>query len=430
MVPGFVVVRNYVFCARHGKESCMVCFADNRVQNNYWVRKYVRKYRDRDLAALAMERLEWTRRGGLDLHALGRPTDQVHDEERVYQCLQHSAEDCSVCFDFTRRLLEGANCYRDLSIPDNVDSDASDGDSDEEFDSEGEHQETPTPDSTVLDDEHDVPPPPPPGAQSFQVAVPHTLSGNPEGNPLLRLGYSPVPKSMRPVAGRPGVQRPSNPKVVLEMISQNCPRRFIPPSPDSRPADVFYERRDFSMCAFPRLFHRQDDHTILAYTDGACLDQDGGASGRRRAGCAFVYCDSQPGQKLPLEGTIGGPEQTSNRAELRAVLLFLQMRVWESGGADRIVVATDSEYVVEGACTRLDTWVRRNWRTASGTPVKNKDLWEALLNEIEAGEQADLNILFWRIPRAWNQRADGLAKEAADMPGRSNILMMRTAVLI
>ncbi|EJD46370.1 ribonuclease H-like protein [Auricularia subglabra TFB-10046 SS5] len=199
------------------------------------------------------------------------------------------------------------------------------------------------------------------------------------------------------------------------MTSPDCPRRFVPPSPDSRPADVFYERRDFSINAFPRLFHRQDDHTILAYTDGACLDQDGGASGRRRGGCAFVYCDSQPGVKLPLEGTVGGPEQTSNRAELRAVLLFLQMRLWEAGGADRIVVATDSEYVVEGACTRLDGWVRRDWRTASGTPVKNKDLWEALLHEMQMADRAELKILFWRIPRAWNQRADGLAKEAADM---------------
>ena len=35
--------------------------------------------------------------------------------------------------------------------------------------------------------------------------------------------------------------------------------------------------------------------------------------------CGFVYYDSQPGVKHPLEGTVGGPEQTSNRAELRAV---------------------------------------------------------------------------------------------------------------
>ncbi|EJD46381.1 ribonuclease H-like protein [Auricularia subglabra TFB-10046 SS5] len=232
-------------------------------------------------------------------------------------------------------------------------------------------------------------------------------------NPLLRADHHVIAKHRRVFDG----QRPSDPGIVDAMSSRDCPRRFVPPTPGTRPEDLFYQRVEFSGQGL-RLFHRDDDRTMLVYTDGACLDQDGGASGRRRAGCAFVYCDSRPGMKRALEGTVGSAEQTSNRAELRAVLFFLQMRHWEAGGADRIVVATDSEYVVEGACVRLETWVRRGWRTAGGTPVKNRDLWEALRHEMQLCDAAELQLLFWRIPRAWNQRADKLAKEAADMNNR------------
>ncbi|KZV95246.1 ribonuclease H-like protein [Exidia glandulosa HHB12029] len=244
-------------------------------------------------------------------------------------------------------------------------------------------------------------------------------------NPLLRIGHRHVQKSSRPF-GEPGIQRPSNSSLIAYMTRPDSPRRFLPPNDQTRPSDLFREREDFSINQFPRFFHKDDDRTMLVYTDGSCLDQgDLAVAHRRRAGCAFVYCDSKPGQKLALEGTVGGPEQTSNRAELRAVLFFLQLRVWEAGGADRIVIATDSEYVVEGACGRLDTWIARDWRTAAGSHVANKDLWEALNHELRTAEEAQLNILFWRIPREWNTKCDALAKEAANETSR----MPRPAVV-
>ncbi|KZV95245.1 ribonuclease H-like protein [Exidia glandulosa HHB12029] len=233
-------------------------------------------------------------------------------------------------------------------------------------------------------------------------------------NPLLRLGHQALPKGQRPM-GPPGVQRPSSRSLIASMTRSDSPRRFVPPTEQTRPSDLFHERKDFSINRFPRYFHKDDDRTMLVYIDGACLDQgDLSTAHRRRGGCAFVYCDSKPGQKLALEGTVGGSEQTSNRAELRAVLFFLQLRMWEAGGADRIVIATDSEYVVEGACGRIDTWIARDWRTANGSPVANRDLWEALRNELRIADEAQLSILFWRIPREWNARCDALAKEAAN----------------
>ena len=41
-------------------------------------------------------------------------------------------------------------------------------------------------------------------------------------------------------------------------------------------------------------------------------------------------------------------------------------------------MTTDSTYVLKGITEWLASWKRRNWKTASRTPVKNVDLWQRL----------------------------------------------------
>lgn len=118
---------------------------------------------------------------------------------------------------------------------------------------------------------------------------------------------------------------------------------------------------------FDTTFTEKMTRLILALMCGVCLDE--GSPEKRRAGWGIVYNTNDPGQSSPLEGTIGGEEQTSNRAELRAVIGYLQMRVWEAGGANRIVIATDSEYVVDGVCNWLDAWISRRWKNTKGRPI-------------------------------------------------------------
>lgn len=48
-------------------------------------------------------------------------------------------------------------------------------------------------------------------------------------------------------------------------------------------------------------------------------------------------------------------------------------------------------------------------------PVKNKDLWEMLLGEIEHFKGFGTTVKFWRIPRDWNMVADAGAKKGAAM---------------
>lgn len=161
---------------------------------------------------------------------------------------------------------------------------------------------------------------------------------------------------------------------------------------------------------------------LLIMTDGACLNN---GQANPKAGWAFFQGLNIEGQPLVVSGRLEkqGPWgddgiQSSNRAELRAVIAALRFRYWPGEGFSTVIIATDSEYVVEGSTQWAKTWVQNNWRTKGkkgngGVNVKNKDLWEMLLGECEKAHRQGLAIQFWKIPRDWNALADEGAKNAA-----------------
>lgn len=187
------------------------------------------------------------------------------------------------------------------------------------------------------------------------------------------------------------------------------------------PHAEFTGRRHFG--SFTRQTHRSDPAKVLLFTDGACLNN---GQPNPRAGWAFIhglrrgtgdvlFADGRLESKGPF-GDAGA--QTSNRAEMRAVIGALRFRYWPGEGYSSIVIATDSEYVVQGATGWVRAWVRNGWKTRTGAEVKNRDMWECLLGEFEKADTNGLKVEFWRIPREWNEVADAAAKRAAQNPER------------
>ncbi|KAL8916371.1 MAG: hypothetical protein Q9208_008561 [Pyrenodesmia sp. 3 TL-2023] len=78
------------------------------------------------------------------------------------------------------------------------------------------------------------------------------------------------------------------------------------------------------------------------------------------------------------------------------------------------IIATDSQYVVQGITEWLPTWKKNNLRTNRNTTPANLDLF-LYLDEMLTAEEAKrkVNIGFWHIPRQYNTIADGLAKKAS-----------------
>jgi ribonuclease HI len=75
----------------------------------------------------------------------------------------------------------------------------------------------------------------------------------------------------------------------------------------------------------------------------------------------------------------------------------------------RIRVTTDSQYVKKGITEWLDTWIKREWRTASKKPVKNIDLWKRLKAATEPHE-VEWVWVKGHAGHAENEIADELAR--------------------
>ncbi|KAI5917277.1 ribonuclease H-like domain-containing protein [Camillea tinctor] len=193
------------------------------------------------------------------------------------------------------------------------------------------------------------------------------------------------------------------------------PTRFTPRTSSIMPTELFRGQPTYAKLS--RYIHRDDPRSVLIFTDGACLNN---GQPDPKAGWAFVHGPGLTGNPLVTSGRLEskGPFgddgiQSSNRAELRAVIAALRFQYWPGEGFNTMTIATDSVYVVEGSTKWAKTWVKNEWKTSGSADVKNKDLWEMLLGEFEKWKEHGLSIRFWRIPRDWNKIADAAAKESA-----------------
>ncbi len=137
---------------------------------------------------------------------------------------------------------------------------------------------------------------------------------------------------------------------------------------------------------------------ITLITDGSCLGNPG------PGGWAAILRFN--GQKKELSG--GEPATTNNRMEMTAVLEGLNAFKEPC----EISIEIDSQYVKNGITQWMVSWKRKGWKTASGQPVKNKDLW------LKLDEAVSRHTVTWRWVKghanhADNNRCDDLAREAA-----------------
>ena len=68
---------------------------------------------------------------------------------------------------------------------------------------------------------------------------------------------------------------------------------------------------------------------------------------------------------------------TNNIAELTAAIESLR-RI--PAGA-QVVLCSDSQYTLKGLGEWMPGWIKKGWRTATGSQVANKELWQALHKE-------------------------------------------------
>lgn len=104
----------------------------------------------------------------------------------------------------------------------------------------------------------------------------------------------------------------------------------------------------------------------------------------------------------------GEQDTTNNRMEMMAAIKGLQAT---PAGAT-VELTTDSQYVQKGISEWLPGWKRKDWKTADGKPVKNKDLWQLLDAESKARKATYLWVR-GHNGHPENERADYLANLGA-----------------
>lgn len=138
---------------------------------------------------------------------------------------------------------------------------------------------------------------------------------------------------------------------------------------------------------------------VELFTDGACRGNPGpGGWG------AIIRFNEH-------EKCLHGAESmtTNNRMELTAVIRGLSAIKYPC----QVKIITDSRYVMQGITEWLASWKRKGWKTADKQPVKNKDLWEKLEEEVIK------HYVTWEWVKGHsghpeNELADGLANQAID----------------
>lgn len=117
-------------------------------------------------------------------------------------------------------------------------------------------------------------------------------------------------------------------------------------------------------------------YTLQLWTDGACSGNPGPGGwaailvARRRDGTVV--------KKTEMSGS--DPDTTNNRMELTAVIEGLKA----ISRPTTVRVHIDSSYVMDCIVKRWYVgWQERGWKTSGRKPVKNQELWEELLAQVE-----------------------------------------------
>ena len=137
---------------------------------------------------------------------------------------------------------------------------------------------------------------------------------------------------------------------------------------------------------------------VILWTDGSCLK--GGYGG---IGVYLIY-----GKHEKRFGE-GYPDTTNNQMEMLAVIKGLQMLKYTCN----VQVFSDSQYVIKGATEWFKGWERKGWITQQGKPVKNKDLWQKLV-ELNRQHTVTYTWVKGHNGTEGNEIVDKLAREAAE----------------
>ena len=138
---------------------------------------------------------------------------------------------------------------------------------------------------------------------------------------------------------------------------------------------------------------------VEIFTDGACKGNPG------PGGWGAIL--RSKGKERELSG--GEALTTNNRMELMAAIEALKALKKPC----HVQLYTDSNYVRDGITKWIHGWRHNGWKTSDRKPVKNAELWQALVDATEP-HRVDWHWVKGHAGHPENERADALACAEAE----------------
>lgn len=148
---------------------------------------------------------------------------------------------------------------------------------------------------------------------------------------------------------------------------------------------------------------------VIIHLDESCLG-NGREGENPGGGGGLVETRVRSGRLERRDFHIHEPATTNNRMALRGAITALQLLA-RKGTRMRVLMVSDSQYLVKGMREWVPGWIGRGWKRKDGV-IENLELWQALK------EAARLHEVQWTWVRghrghAKNEYANDLAVKAA-----------------
>lgn len=145
----------------------------------------------------------------------------------------------------------------------------------------------------------------------------------------------------------------------------------------------------------------------FVYSDGSCIMNPG------PAGYSYVIFKEDTESQLEsievYSKYIG--VATNNQAELTGAIMGIRRAI--SDGADAVLLISDSQYICKMINDRwIERWIKKNWKTTSRKPVKNRDLVETIY-ELSKRVHLEAQWVKGHDGNLFNEIVDDACREAA-----------------
>lgn len=154
---------------------------------------------------------------------------------------------------------------------------------------------------------------------------------------------------------------------------------------------------------------------LYIYADGSSL----GSPRRGGFGVRLIFVDQEGIEQVEDLQFTGYMGATIGKMEIMACAVGLEEAI-DRGlaiGRTRIIIRTDSIYVVENVGKAKFEWPKNRWHRRGGAPVLNSEEWKRLTRAMQkASTRVDIDWVRGHSKDEHNRAVDRLARQAAGMP--------------